>query len=88
MLLGWEPLAAAFLGGVTYVSSSGIASKLIHEAIAEIAVGAGLERRLGPLTASYVLALAILGPLAARVAEIFTRSSESSPRGCPAMMRK
>ncbi len=31
LLLGWSPLAAAFLGGVTYVSSSGIASKLLED---------------------------------------------------------
>lgn len=31
LLLGWDPLSAAFLGGVTYISSSGVASKLIHD---------------------------------------------------------
>ena len=31
LFLGWDPLAAAFLGGVTYVSSSGIVSKLLAE---------------------------------------------------------
>jgi CPA2 family monovalent cation:H+ antiporter-2 len=30
-LLGWSPLAAVVLGGVTYVSSSGIAAKLLGE---------------------------------------------------------
>jgi CPA2 family monovalent cation:H+ antiporter-2 len=31
ILLGWEPIAAAVLGGITYVSSSGIAAKLLHD---------------------------------------------------------
>jgi hypothetical protein len=31
LALGWGPVAAAFLGGVTYVSSSGIAAKLLHD---------------------------------------------------------
>jgi monovalent cation:H+ antiporter-2, CPA2 family len=31
LLLGWPPLAAVVLGGVTYVSSSGIAAKLLGE---------------------------------------------------------
>ena len=31
LLLGWGPVPAAFLGGVTYVSSSGIAAKLLQE---------------------------------------------------------
>jgi K+:H+ antiporter subunit KhtU len=31
LLLGWPPLAAVVLGGVTYVSSSGIAAKLLGD---------------------------------------------------------
>lgn len=31
MLLGWDPVAALVLGGVTYISSSGIAAKLIDD---------------------------------------------------------
>jgi CPA2 family monovalent cation:H+ antiporter-2 len=31
LLLGWKPLAAVFLGGVTYISSSGIVAKLLHD---------------------------------------------------------
>lgn len=31
LVLGWEPIGAAVLGGVTYVSSSGVAAKLLHE---------------------------------------------------------
>jgi CPA2 family monovalent cation:H+ antiporter-2 len=32
LVLGWGPLAAAFLGGITYVSSSGVAAKLLEHA--------------------------------------------------------
>ena len=32
LLLGWGPLAAAFLAGITYVSSSGVAAKLLEHA--------------------------------------------------------
>ena len=32
LILGWRPLAAAFLGGITYVSSSGVAAKLLEHA--------------------------------------------------------
>ena len=31
LLLGWEPLAAMLLGGVTYISSSGIVAKLVSD---------------------------------------------------------
>jgi len=31
LLLGWSPLAAVVLGGVTYISSSGIAAKLVDD---------------------------------------------------------
>ncbi|MGQ0810833.1 MAG: cation:proton antiporter, partial [Nitrospiraceae bacterium] len=37
--------------------------------IAGLGVGAGLEPRLGPLSAAYVLLLAVLGPLLARIIE-------------------
>jgi len=32
LLFGWGPLAAAFLAGITYVSSSGVAAKLLEHA--------------------------------------------------------
>jgi CPA2 family monovalent cation:H+ antiporter-2 len=41
--------------------------------IAGLAVGAGIEPRLGPLAAGYVLILAIAGPLLARAAEPLAR---------------
>src|SRR5579871_5388302 len=31
LLLGWKPLAAVLLGGVTYISSSGIAARVLEE---------------------------------------------------------
>jgi len=31
ILLGWKPLAAVLLGGVTYISSSGVAAKVLSE---------------------------------------------------------
>lgn len=31
LLLGWGPIPAAFLGGITYVSSSGIIAKLLYD---------------------------------------------------------
>jgi CPA2 family monovalent cation:H+ antiporter-2 len=40
LVLGWGPLAAAFLGGITYVSSSGVAAKLL-EHVGPHAKGAG-----------------------------------------------
>jgi CPA2 family monovalent cation:H+ antiporter-2 len=44
-------------------------------AIAALGVSAGVEPTLGPLTAAYVLALAVLGPLLSRVADLRTRRS-------------
>ena len=37
--------------------------------IAGLGVSAGLEPRLGPLSAAYVLFLAVLGPILARIIE-------------------
>jgi CPA2 family monovalent cation:H+ antiporter-2 len=31
LLLGWDPIAAVLLGGVTYISSSGLVSKLLND---------------------------------------------------------
>jgi len=44
-------------------------------AIAALGVSAGVEPTLGPLTAAYVLTLAVLGPLLSRVADLRTRRS-------------
>ena len=42
--------------------------------IAGLGVGAGLEPRLGPLSAAYVLILAVLGPILARIVEPLIRT--------------
>jgi CPA2 family monovalent cation:H+ antiporter-2 len=31
LLLGWSPLAALLLGGITYISSSGVIAKILAE---------------------------------------------------------
>ncbi|WP_322752228.1 cation:proton antiporter [Frankia sp. Cas3] len=50
--------------------------------IAGLAISAGIEPRLGPFAACYVLIMAIVGPLAARVVEPVTRAvvRRSRPR--------
>jgi monovalent cation:H+ antiporter-2, CPA2 family len=56
LALGWGPLAAAFLGGITYVSSSGVAAKLLEHA-GPHARGAG----------RYVVTIAVIEDLAMAV---------------------
>jgi len=56
LLLGWQPLMAALLGGATYISSSGIAARLLQE----------LGRRENPETPA-VLAILIQEDLAMAV---------------------
>jgi CPA2 family monovalent cation:H+ antiporter-2 len=56
LLLGWEPLAAALLGGVTYVSSSGIVARLLDE-----------FERLGNRETPVVLSLLVMEDLAMAV---------------------
>jgi K+:H+ antiporter subunit KhtU len=53
LLLGWGPLAAALLGGVTYVSSSGIIARLLEE-----------FERLGNRETPIVLSLLVIEDLA------------------------
>lgn len=56
LLLGWGPLAAALLGGVTYISSSGIAARVLGEL-----------RRLGDPETATVLSILVLEDLAMAV---------------------
>ncbi|KPM53933.1 potassium transporter [Frankia sp. R43] len=49
--------------------------------IAGLAVASDVEPRLGPLAASYVLLMAIIGPVAARVVEPLTRAALRRRRG-------
>jgi CPA2 family monovalent cation:H+ antiporter-2 len=55
-LLGWDPLAAVFLGGVTYISSSGIVAKVL-----------GDLGRLGNRETPSVLAILVIEDLAMAV---------------------
>lgn len=56
LLLGWKPLAAALLGGVTYISSSGVIAKVLAE----------LRRLDSPETAT-VLSILVIEDLAMAV---------------------
>lgn len=55
-LLGWKPLAAVLLGGVTYISSSGIIAKVLTEL-----------KRLGNTETASVLSVLVLEDLAMAV---------------------
>ena len=55
-LLGWDPLAAVFLGGITYISSSGIVAKVL-----------GDLGRLGNRETPSVLAILVIEDLAMAV---------------------
>lgn len=52
LLLGWDPVAAVLLGGVTYISSSGVISKLLRDL-----------RRLGNRETPTVLSILVLEDL-------------------------
>jgi CPA2 family monovalent cation:H+ antiporter-2 len=56
LLLGWKPLAAILLGGVTYISSSGVIAKVLAEL-----------QRLGSPETPVVLAILVLEDLAMAV---------------------
>jgi CPA2 family monovalent cation:H+ antiporter-2 len=56
LLLGWSPLAATFLGGITYISSSGIVAKVL-----------GDLGRLGNRETPTILAILVLEDLAMAV---------------------
>jgi CPA2 family monovalent cation:H+ antiporter-2 len=56
LLLGWGPLAALLLGGVTYISSSGIAARVLEEL-----------RRLGNPETPTILSILVLEDLAMAV---------------------
>lgn len=56
LLLGWKPLAAVLLGGVTYISSSGVIAKVLEEL-----------RRLESPETSVVLSILVLEDLAMAV---------------------
>jgi CPA2 family monovalent cation:H+ antiporter-2 len=56
LLLGWRPLAAVLLGGVTYISSSGIAAKMLAEL-----------RRMNNVETPLILSVLVLEDLAMAV---------------------
>jgi monovalent cation:H+ antiporter-2, CPA2 family len=71
VLTGWWAARRAGIGprGRLRAGTALVARGEFSVVIAGLAVAAGLEGRLGPLAATYVLLLAILGPLLARASE-------------------
>lgn len=53
LMLGWDVVAAIFLGGITYISSSGIVAKLVHD-----------FRRMGNVETPVVLSILVAEDLA------------------------
>jgi CPA2 family monovalent cation:H+ antiporter-2 len=74
---GWLTARRAGVGrrGRLRAASVLVARGEFSIAIAALGVSAGVEPALGPLTAAFVLALAVAGPVLSRVAEIRTRRS-------------
>jgi CPA2 family monovalent cation:H+ antiporter-2 len=85
MATGWWAARQAGIGalGRFRAGAALIARGEFSIVIAGLAVAAGVEPRLGPLAASYVLLLAITGPVAARVVEPVTRAALKRLRPAP-----
>jgi CPA2 family monovalent cation:H+ antiporter-2 len=79
---GWIGAARGGLGrrGRIRAGAALIARGEFSIVIAGIAVAEGAERDLGPLAATYVLLLAIAGPIAARIADRATSRSTATVR--------
>ncbi|CAO5254832.1 cation:proton antiporter [Frankia sp. AgKG'84/4] len=77
MITGWWAARSAGIGtmGRFRAGAALVARGEFSIVIAGLAVAAGIEPRLGPLAACYVLLMAIIGPLAARFVEPVTRAS-------------
>ncbi len=75
VLTGWWAARRAGIGtmGRYRAGAALVARGEFSIVIAGLAVAAGVEPRLGPFAACYVLIMAILGPVAARVVEPLTR---------------
>ncbi|WP_239372691.1 cation:proton antiporter [Frankia sp. Cj5] len=73
---GWWAARRAGIGtlGRFRAGSALIARGEFSIVIAGLAVAAGVQPRLGPLAASYVLLMAVIGPVAARVVEPVTKA--------------
>lgn len=79
---GFGPSSAANIG-LTVVARGEFSLIL-----ASLAVAAGLDGRLGPFTAGYVLVLAVAGPLAASRSELLARRLPSRLFPTPALSAK
>ncbi|MBL7496414.1 cation:proton antiporter [Frankia nepalensis] len=77
MITGWWAARRAGIGtlGRFRAGAALVARGEFSIVIAGLAVAAGINPRLGPLAASYVLLMAVLGPLAARFVEPVTRAA-------------
>ncbi|CAO5180431.1 K+:H+ antiporter subunit KhtU [Frankia sp. AiPs1] len=76
MITGWWAARRAGIGtmGRFRAGAALVARGEFSIVIAGLAVAAGLEPKLGPLAACYVLLMAVFGPLAARFVEPVTRA--------------
>ncbi|ABD11269.1 cation/H(+) antiporter [Frankia sp. CcI156] len=77
VMTGWWAARSAGIGtmGRFRAGAALVARGEFSIVIAGLAVAAGLEPRLGPLAACYVLLMAVLGPLAARFVEPVIRTA-------------
>ncbi|WP_235489114.1 cation:proton antiporter, partial [Frankia sp. AvcI1] len=77
VMTGWWAARSAGIGtmGRFRAGAALVARGEFSIVIAGLAVAAGIEPKLGPLAACYVLLMAIIGPLAARFVEPVTRSA-------------
>ncbi|EIV90970.1 cation:proton antiporter [Frankia sp. QA3] len=77
VMTGWWAARSAGIGtmGRFRAGAALVARGEFSIVIAGLAVAAGIEPKLGPLAACYVLLMAIIGPLAARFVEPVTRTA-------------
>lgn len=77
VMTGWWAARSAGIGtmGRFRAGAALVARGEFSIVIAGLAVAAGIEPKLGPLAACYVLLMAIIGPLAARFVEPVTRAA-------------
>lgn len=87
---GWWIAKRAGIGlrGRARAGTALIARGEFSIAIAGLAISSGVEPRLGPVSAAYVLLLAVLGPLVARLADPVVIRLTRSRRSRPALASK
>jgi monovalent cation:H+ antiporter-2, CPA2 family len=75
LITGWVAArkAGVAVPGRIRAGTSLIARGEFSVVIAGLALGSGLEPRLGPLATAYVILMAVIGPIATRVADPLTR---------------